>query len=103
MSDFEAVGREHVQTTIDSLESAPPGLLPMFYHTLTFAGDLRAADELREKYGLPRPAERQAEIDARIAAHGAMKQARAVEQQEHDRRMNTDWWYRLKRWFSKPF
>lgn len=96
MSDFENVGRHHVSELIDSLESARPGMLPMFYHTLTFEGDLTEAEQLREQFRLPRPAERQAEIDQRIADFEAWKMKFERDRNEHKRRMRTEWLYWIR-------
>lgn len=95
MPDFEAVGRQHIIDQIDALESAQPGLLPMFYMTGAYEYDLAAAEQLRKAYEMPRPDEVTRRISAdktRFAERQAIAQA---ERDHHERQMREDWFYWL--------
>ena len=93
--DFAAVGRQHVIEQIEALESSEPGLLPMFYMTCTYEGDIRAAELLRERFEMPRPAEVSARISAAKTAHVERVAIAAAEREVHERMMREDWIYWL--------
>jgi hypothetical protein len=93
MGKFEQVGKQHIIEQISTLEAARPGWLPMFYFTLTFEGDIRAATALREAYDMPRPSEVDAQISMAKTKHVERLAIAQAESDHHDHMMQTDWIY----------
>ena len=98
--DKEAVlnhGISHLSAMLESLESGPPGMVPMFYHTGSYAGDKCEANRIRKMLGQPRPQD----IEDRMAGWEADFQRQVEESNaafiaEQERKANR-WWVRLLR------
>jgi hypothetical protein len=93
MNKFEEAGRQHVINQIDELEASIPGLNPMFYFTLGFESDIEAASQLRQTYGMPRPAEIEANISGLRTRYAALEAKAQAYRDHHEHMMQTDWFY----------
>lgn len=95
MSDFAAIGRQHVIDQIEGLEEAQPGWLPMFYMTGSYEGDIQAAEALRHKFDIPRPSEVSVRISQEKIKHTERMAIAQAERDHHERMMREDWLYWL--------
>lgn len=96
MSKFEDIGRDYVIDQINGLELAKPGWLPMFYMTGSYEGDLQAAQQLRDKFEMPRPADVIARISSDKTEHTRRVAIAQAERDYHERMMREDWFYWIK-------
>lgn len=93
MPDFEEIGKAQIIAMIDSLEESAPGWVPMFYHTCTYEGDIAEADRLRKEFDLPRPDDRQREMDQILASYEEDVREYKAKIEVHERRKQSEWLY----------
>jgi hypothetical protein len=94
MNKLEEAGKQYVLEQIDALEASRPGWDPTFYSTLSFEGDIKAASQLRQTYGMPRPADIVANISTAKTRHAERQAIAQAERDHHEYMMQTDWIYR---------
>ena len=90
---FEDIGKRYVTDQIEALESVNPGWAPMFYMTTTFEGDLAAAERLRDRFDMPRPAEVKRRISIAKTEYAERVAVAQAERDHHEYLMKTDWLY----------